>query len=180
MAKNLEIDLHDPAVQNLLGNDGGIVAPDAVATGKRTLMRLDGDDDHVGMSQLNLDAGKSMVAVWYPRQELLLEIDVHAIVGAPIELLLICPKCRNALRITSERKQIAWDPRAENPMRREIQPRLPAHHQARALLGKISVEPFECTWEMNAKQAVAKDMTVTAGNLCRWRGAIDDNRIVEV
>jgi len=180
MAQNLEIDLRDPRVQSLLGQDeGGIVAPDA-ANGKRTLMHLAGDEEEGLQSKLNLDTGKSLVAVWYPRHELLLELDVFLVPGAPPTVHAICPRCRHHLTISGLRKKIAWDPHAENPMRREIASRLPPHHQARALRGKISIEPFECTWELNTDQAVSSDSTIGKGNLCRWRGAIDDNVVKEV
>ena len=176
MVKKLEIDLTDPRVQAALGHDeGGIVAPE----GKRELVTLAGDQDH-GISQdIHLDASKSVVAVWYPGKELLLELDVHHVPGAPIEVHAICPKCHNALRITSDRKAIEWDPRSENPMRKVIAARLSAKSVARAAMGKISIATFQCTWEMNAKQSVAKDMTIASGNLCKWTAAIENNRVVE-
>lgn len=176
MAKNLEIDLHDPAVQNLLGNDtAGLSAPG----GKRTLMRVAGDHEHGVQSAINLEVGKSVVAVWYPRQELLLELDVFAIPGEPVKLHMICPRCHKHLTISGERKDIEWDPRAANPMGKEIAQRLPPDGQWRARLGKLSVETFECTWELESNQKVSADLTIGKGNLCKWRGAIDNNLVKE-
>lgn len=178
MAKNLEIDLHDPAVQNLLGTDtAGLATPDG--NGKRTLMRVAGDEEGGIQSAINLEVGKSTVAVWYPSQELLLELDVFALPGEPVKLHMICPRCHKHLTISAERKHIEWDPRAANPMCRLIAARLPPASMWRARLGKISVETFECTWELNGNQKVSGDLTIGKGNLCKWRGAIDNNRVKE-
>lgn len=176
MANDLSIDLRDPAVQNFLKGD----SPSIATPQGKTLMTFAGDEVGGMQSKIDLDVDKLMVAVWYERKELLLELDVHALPGEPILLIAICPKCQNAIRIPGDRKRIEWDPQAENPMRRVIAARLPPHHVHRAARGRLSVEPFECTWEMNAKQAVSSDLTIGKGNLCRWRGAIDNNRVKEV
>lgn len=52
----------------------------------------------------------------------------------------MCPKCKHALRISEERKAMDWDGQT------------------------ISVEPFECPWELDTELTVG-----TFTNLCRWR-----------
>lgn len=58
---------------------------------------------------------------------------------------LYCPRCHNALKISSKRKSIGL-------------------HE-----GKLSVEPFKCTWELDAER---HEFGV---GLCGWSVGIKDN-----
>ncbi len=84
---------------------------------------------------------------------LVLEVDIYQVPGAPTRVLLLCPRCRNSLTITSDRK--------------EMRVQLPARG-AEAAGAVISVAPFQCTWELTQQKALG-------GELCRWKGAIDNN-----
>jgi hypothetical protein len=70
-------------------------------------------------------------------------------------VVLYCPKCStpkapHTLKITSDRKHIEFD----------------------AVTRKLSVEPFECTWEL--PEAANRRIAFGAG-LCRWRVGISNN-----
>lgn len=58
---------------------------------------------------------------------------------------LYCPRCQNALKISSKRKDIGL-------------------HE-----GKLSVEPFKCTWEL---EEARREFGV---GLCNWSVGIKDN-----
>lgn len=68
-----------------------------------------------------------------------------------LSLVLICPRCHNQLKISSANKAISWD-------------------------GKnVSVEPFECTWEMGrGTEGTASDRIDFGMGLCRWRVGINN------
>lgn len=174
---NSNIDMSDPNVQRLL--DGGAgerrVQP---AGGKRELVQVAGDMDHGISTTVNLTAGKTEVLVIMPKGDVpLLTVDVYAIPGEPLKVHLLCPRCKNHLTIPGEKKAIEWEPRAENPRARAIVALgVPPHIQNMAKLGKLSIEPFECTWELDAKARVGAS-EFSGGNLCRWRAAIDNNMV---
>lgn len=81
-----------------------------------------------------------------------MEVDVYALPGEPIRLHLLCPKCQHALTLDQTKKAIDWTP----------PPPGGGKH------GTISVETFQCTWEMG-------DKTELGQPLCGWRVAIDRN-----
>jgi hypothetical protein len=83
----------------------------------------------------------------------IIEADVYKIADEPMMVHLICPRCRNAIRITEDRKEIDYDPNAGDPRQG----------------GRLSIEPFECTWELSAER---QNFGV---GLCRWRVGIQDN-----
>lgn len=151
-----------------------------LATGKREIMQLAGDaPDPTGLtdyrgaqSTLRLNGGKREVVVVY--HDVLMTVDVYALPGEPMHISLLCPRCHKPLRIPGDRKSIDFEPNALNPARIAAAG-LPPEVAAVAATGKLSVEPFECTWELGDDKHVAGGLH-TGTNLCRLRIAIDNNR----
>ena len=175
MATN--IDMSDPNVQRLLDGSAGDqrIKP---AAGKRELVQVAGDMDHGLTSTVRLTAGKTEVLVLVPKGDVpLMTVDVYAMPGEPLKVHILCPRCKNHLTIPGDKKAIEWDPKAENPRARSIAGLgIPPHMQEMAKLGKISIEPFECTWELDKNARVGAN-EFSGGNLCRWRAAIDNNLV---
>lgn len=78
----------------------------------------------------------------------ILECDVY-LIGGELMVHLICPRCCNALRVSAKNKRIDFSD------------------------GKLTVEPFQCTWELGERDGERMDFGV---GLCRWKAAIDENR----
>ena len=176
MSQALQIDLTDPAVQRMLG--GG---PD-VATGKRReLVQLAGDiPDPAGLSRHRghqattiLSGGKEEVVVVY--QGMFLTVDIYRVPGEPLRAHLFCPRCHKHATVPGDRKAIDWDPAATNPMRAEILTSGRPELVYLADRGRLSIEPFECPWEIGDDPHVAGALH-TGGSLCRLRIAIENNR----
>ena len=151
----LEIDMQDPGTRALLGDVGERRA----ASGKpeRELVHIAGDMDTGITTSYQIDRGKREVIVTY--KDFVLTVDVYRIEGEPLKVHLICPKCRHALSVSSERKAIDYDERAGDP----------------AKGGRLSIEPFQCTWE-NADAGDHKQGIVSGGmTLCKWRVGIENN-----
>jgi len=164
MAQALSIDLTDPAVQRMLG--GG-----EVASGKRGIVQLAGDR---GMSSTTyLEQGKHEVVVVY--KDTFLTVDVYLVAGAVPEVWVICPGCHKACRIPSGTKAVDFDPGAPNPVRAQIVRSGVRELIAMAARGRLSVEPFQCTWETGGEAHVAGGVH-TGASLCRQKLVIDDNR----
>ncbi len=108
-------------------------------------------------STLRLDKNKTEVQVRY--KDFLITADLYRVkVGeqTTIRLLLLCPRCRNALTIESTKKAISYD---DSSMKEAG--------------GQLSVEPFTCTWELDpAKEGRRMEFGL---GLCNWRVAIDKN-----
>ena len=177
----MDIDLTDPRVQQLLAGDTrSPLAP------KREVVQLAGDapdptglTDHSGLlSTYRLNAGKQEVGIIY--RDMVLTVDVY-VQPAPLKIHIICPRCLKRSMIGADRKKIDFDPIALNPTfgrialvaRREDLPEL-AHLQ----FGRLSVEAFQCTWEMGNDSHVPGPMH-TGASLCRLKLVIDNNRAVE-
>lgn len=173
-----DIDMRDPSVKRLLGNEGCLVAP-GVASGKRELVQIKGDMDHGLTSTTRLDMGKHEVIV--AGKDHVLTVDVYAIVGEPLKVHLICPRCKHLLTIDGARKPIEYDALAENPLGRSILNELPRELLAVATHGKLSIETFQCTWELedHMQDAGKDDHVIARGSLCRYRAAIDRNVLKE-
>ncbi len=113
-----------------------------------------GQTGHGYMTRLKLDKDKTVVQVRY--KDFLSDCDLYRLEGAPMRLLLICPRCRNTLTITSDKKQMDYDPG-----------KLPQFG------GALSVEAFQCTWELDS---TPDGRRMEFGlSLCKWRVAIDAN-----
>ena len=157
---SLSIDMADPSVQEMLGTEDRVVRP---GRSRRELVQLAGDaPDPTGQSSFRgaqsthrLNAAKEEVEVVY--KDFLLTVDVYRHEGAPIQVHLICPRCRHASRITGDRKAIDFDPTRNT--------------QAGGLL---SIEPFECTWELTDDKHTPG--LIGGGiNLCKLRLGITNN-----
>ncbi len=131
---------------------------------QRELVHIAGDADTGMTSTINLAGGKAEVFAIYRGRAvppefpdgLRLTLDVYAIPDEPTQVHLICPKCRQQLRITSDRKTIAWEPIRGNPDG-----------------GKLEIEPFMCTWEMPEAAAHAPGILAGGLTLCQWKGVIE-------
>lgn len=184
----LDIDLRDPSVRRFLDGDDSRVA---TGNGKRRMEQLAGDapanwhgelgaaDPLAGvrrtegqrgmLSTTRLDQGKIEVLVAYRGRigQFDLTIDVYRVPGAPLELHIICPKCRNKSRISGEKKKIAFDERITRPYEFVDGSRFPTNG------GRLDVEPFECAWELDNKAQHVQGLRAGGINLCRMRLAID-------
>ena len=78
-------------------------------------------------------------------KEYLIETDVYQM-GDELMVHMYCPKCRHAIRISSNRKAISYDQPSD----------------------RLSVEPFMCTWELGL------DHQEFGFSLCRWTVGIDN------
>ncbi len=96
--------------------------------------------------------------------------DLFKMDGAPDYLVLYCPVCQNALRITEDNKRIEYDP--------EVKPRFGSVREEDILVGLstpdlgglLSVERFRCAWE------VQPDLRRSFGfAICPWQVVIDNN-----
>lgn len=100
-------------------------------------------------------------------KDLVLEADVYKDPeGGGLMVNIFCPRCRNSLRITSQRKQIEFTAAL-------VRDRATGRMLKR---GTLSVSPFQCTWELGrgTDQTGADRMDFGMG-LCRWTVAIDNN-----
>jgi hypothetical protein len=170
MTDALNIDLTDPGVQRMLGGHDGL------ATGKRRVVQLAGDDPAGlrGMSSTTyLEHGKHEVIVVY--KDTFLTVDVYLVPGQAPEIHLICPRCHKASRISGAHKAIDFDPGAPCPVRAQVVGAGARELFEGAARGRLSVEPFECTWETGNAVHVAGGVH-TGVSLCRQKIVIDDNR----
>ena len=200
---SMTIDLGDPRVRKMLG----VESPNS--TGRREVVQLAGDaPDPTGvtsdlglLSTHRLTGGKQEVVVVFG--DLLLTADVYALPGEPMKIHLICPRCHKMLTIAGDQKRIQYEPGPPNPARQRIAEvagvaadrvrelhsydhvRVQRGHDeamylvSRANFGRLSIETFECTWEITDDPHVAGAVH-TGGSLCRLRIVIDDNRAREV
>lgn len=167
--EKLSINLGDPHVQSMLGPTMG------VATGQTPqVVQIAGDRGVASSTMLN--AGRTEAVVVY--REMLMTVDVYAIPGEPLKVHIICPRCHKCSTINGDHKAIEWDPTARNPMHAEIElanRQLADRAHQMPLTGRISIAPFECSWEIGEGQHVAEALH-TGVSLCRLRLAIDNNR----
>lgn len=125
-----------------------------------------GGSGMVGMaSQMNLQK----TALGHPLiryKDIVLEADVYAEPGGGLIVNLYCPRCRHSLTIRSEHKAVEFEP----------QTHLDKATGRRVKRGKISVEPFRCTWENGRDtDATGADRMQFGLGLCNWTVAIDNN-----
>ncbi|HEY4266756.1 MAG TPA: hypothetical protein VGM94_01060 [Galbitalea sp.] len=154
---SLNINLSDPSVRRLLGDE-----PSALARPhKREMVQLAGDaPDPTGMTShagMQSTMRLSESAVCHPLiqyKDFVMTADVYHVAGEPPFVHLICPRCRNTLTIPGQRKHIEYETTGgpDNA-------------------GTISIEAFECTWELEGH---VRRMEFGLG-LCRWKVAIDKN-----
>lgn len=104
-------------------------------------------------------------------QQYVLTVDIYKYEGAPIELMMFCPRCSkkgamHTLRITGEHKHIEYDP-DHNPI-------VPWGDNGRPveLGGRLSIERFKCTHELDSTKGVG---FVGSANLCNWSVVVVEN-----
>lgn len=174
MTEPLRIDLTRPHVQQMLGGDPRL------ATVKRELVQVAGDVPHPDgttpwrghQSQVSLTGDKQEVLVMF--REMILTVDVYVIGEHPVAYL-VCPRCRKVLTVRGDQKAIDFDPFVPNPVRAEIAAAGDPTLTWAARLGRLSIEGFECTWELDDAPHV-QGAVHTGASLCRMRLAIDNNR----
>lgn len=139
----------DPTGTGLV--DQGRIAPDPARTGL------------VGAtSGVHLDRTKDCTVV-IRYKDRLIEADVYAFPGAPMKIVLLCPRCGNALNIESDKKQL------------ELVKHVPEQIGSFWNHGKLSVEPFECTWELPDAGQHVPGLVSAGTSLCRWKVGISNN-----
>ncbi len=162
----LNIDMTNPSVQNLLGSERSSIVEPGEQKKRREMVQIAGDPEHGYTSTTRLDTMKQEVFVTY--KDFLLTVDVYALPGQPIELVYVCPKCRHQGRITGDRKHVEFDPSSSRVM---VLPNGAKLHTG----GDLSVEAFQCSWEM--PDAGEHKTGIRAGGitLCNLKIAIDHN-----
>lgn len=154
----LQIDLEDPQVRRLMGRPP-----------ERELVQLAGDAPDptgVGPNGQTTTYHLNRAAAAHPLVEYhidrvdyaLLECDVYAHPGEPVVVHLICPRCKHALSISAERKDIAFSPTG-----------------GLKGAGELSIEAFECTWELPGTGKHIPGLVGGGMSLCKWRVAIENN-----
>ena len=164
----LSIDMHSPEVRAMLGGDQAL-AP----TKKREAYQVAGDMDNGFMSTVRLDSGKQETLVLYrgSNGDYVMTVDVYQIPGEPMQVHYICPRCRKQGRIQQDAKAIDWNPHEHRVLD------MPDGQKTRTG-GILSIEPFECTWEIDNEE---HKVGIRSGGLtlCRLKLAIDANIAME-
>ncbi len=162
----LSLDMTNPAVRGLLGaDDSRLVTPEGEKQ-KREMVQLAGDPQRGYASTTRLDTMKQEVFVTYG--DFLLTVDVYALPGQPIELVYVCPKCRHQGRITGDKKHVEFDPGASRTLALPNGARVPTG-------GDLSIEPFQCSWEMPDAGEHKPGIRAGGITLCNLKLAIDHN-----
>lgn len=150
----------------------------STGTKHREVVQIAGDPDH-GISQTyRLNANKIEVMVLFKDPAKFLTVDVYQAPGEPLMVHLICPKCHKPSRITAARKRIEFDASAPNPVYQAVLSEAGPDLASLARDGKLSIERFECAWEVGTDKHVQSALH-TGVSLCRQRLVIDDNRAKE-
>jgi hypothetical protein len=143
---------YDPKTEELEHLAGDEPDPGMYQTGKHFDPMGTGAMGHA--SQVDLSRG----ALAHPMiryKDFVLEVDVYAVPDSDeISVVLLCPRCRNALKVSSLRKRIEF----ERPSQRYPQ-------------GVLSIEPLRCSWELESD---GRRMEFGLG-MCNWSVAIDKN-----
>lgn len=130
---------------------------------KEELVHLAGDvPDYAGtglrghQSSLNLGAHQDVHHPQVRYKDFVIECDVYQYPGTPLEVVLICPKCHNALKVSAANKQIEFDALDRADMG-----------------GKLSIEVFKCSWESDPSKD-GRRMEFGLG-MCGWRVGVTNN-----
>lgn len=116
--------------------------------------------------QINLDHAKITALVRY--QDHILEVDVYTSPSDATKVShveLICPRCKNVCRVSSERKAIDWRPAVRVERVGDM-----------VNMGELSIEPFTCTWETPDAGAHVAGGIRALNKLCRLRIGITKNQ----
>ncbi len=155
------------------------------AKSKKELFQLSGDKSQgiTAGSNLTNSALCHPVVLYRGRgMERLLTIDVFALPGEPMYAIVYCPLCQTrdpenkhnrSLTIKEANKKIDVDPKAFPRIpgftTEELVRELGLQHRDE-LLGRISIEPFGCTWEEEPE--LKRDFGMSC---CTWKVAINNN-----
>jgi hypothetical protein len=169
-ARSFSVDVSDPRVQQLLGVESPVPQ-------RRTVVQLAGDAPSGVTATMALTAGKQEVVVVLG-SDVFMTVDVYAVPGAAPVLHIYCPRCHKHSTIRGEHKRISFEPRELNPQRHVVTATGNPELVAAAQFGRLSVEAFECAWEIGDDKHVRSPVH-TGASLCRMKLAIDNNRAVE-
>ena len=117
------------------------------------IFHVAGDKDTGISTTADMTAGSIKVQLRYKGRfgDYVSTVDVYHIPGVETSVIMICPKCRHSLRMTSARKDVAWDPDKG-----------------------IYISQSECTWEQDARDGERMDFGLY---LCRFRFEIAGSEI---
>lgn len=102
--------------------------------------------------------------------EFFLTADVYAIPGEPLSVHIYCPLCANHLTIRQDNKVIDYDRDSRVSFSGYRTEDVIVGLGVSDLGGRLSVEPFRCTWEEKS------DLRRSYGfGVCGWSVAIDNN-----
>jgi hypothetical protein len=138
-------------------------AADPSGTGKR------GISSGVDFSK----TAKGHPIVFYRAQdgtEFFLTADVYALPGEPMAVHIYCPLCANHLIIRQDNKAIDYDPDARVVIPGFRSEEIIAGLGVADLGGRLSVEPFRCTWEEKPELRRSYGFGV-----CGWSVSIQNN-----
>jgi hypothetical protein len=157
---------------------------------KKELFHVSGDQ-HNGAAQgatgMNLNnSALCHPVVYYPKKGIFLTLDVFDMPGTPRYVVVRCPVCQarnpNAegmdLTIKEDQKEMSIDakalPKIDGFTTSELVQGLGLQHPDE-LRGRISIEPFGCTWE--AEPELRRSFGFSC---CEWNVAIKNNIMVDV
>lgn len=169
----VSVDIHHPMVRKMLDAEHPL-SPHAGR--RRGVVQLAGDESTGLSCAHDLSAGKHEVAVVYRDQ--ILTVDVYLIEGEAPTAHIVCPRCHKTSRIDGRAKKIDYDPRAVNPMGGVVLAAKVPELAVIADFGRLSIEPFECPWEIGNDPHV-RGALHTGASLCRLRIGITDNRALD-
>lgn len=145
--------------------------PDPVGTGLKGVS---------GGYNLGVNAVARPIVLWRDR---ILTIDLYALPNTPMYGIIYCPICAEiavaqgrevpSLKIDQSNKKIDFEP--------GVVPKIPGFstdelvkylgaESSEAIAGRISIEPFGCTWE--AEPTLRRQFGF---GVCNWKVAIDNN-----
>jgi hypothetical protein len=155
------------------------------ANSKKEVFQLNGDESQGVSSGANLTNSalcKPVVLYRGRGMERLLTLDVFALPGVPMYAVIYCPLCQTrdpenklnrSLTIKADNKKIDLDhkaiPRIPGFTTEELVRELGLQNQDE-LRGRISIEPFGCTWEEDPE--LKREFGFSC---CNWKIAIDNN-----
>lgn len=116
-------------------------------------------------SSVSLDTKIAEVQIRY--KDVLIFGDVYKYPDVPLRVVIMCPRCHNALTITEDNKKIDYDFAA-----------------APQIGGRISIERFTCPFEApgaGAHQRHTGDgaQIITGTKMCGWKVGVENNKALD-
>ena len=130
------------------------------------IFHVAGDMRHGVSSTVNLEKTKTAeVQIRY--KDTIIFGDVYQYEGAPIRVIILCPKCHNALTITGDNKAIDYDLAA-----------------APNIGGRISIEKFKCSFEApdagaHKRRSGDGAQIITGMQMCNWAVGVHNNKALD-